>query len=205
MSCKSKQSAIVTSKKEALKRNVYSYNFENKTVDNIPKTAVYKKIKYNPEINLDEEKPQPIHLDEDNCTDMVIVVENASGLNNQITEQALDNLGSPYHSGGTSKSGFDCSGLVFSTYKKFNIILPRTSTDMSRIGKVLNREEIKKGDLIFFRTNGRKHINHVGIVIEVTDDDIKFVHSSTSRGVIVSSTKEGYYHKTFAQVNRVIE
>ena len=62
----------------------------------------------------------------------------------------------------------------------------------------------KKGDLIFFKTNGRGHINHVGLVVEVNGDEIKFVHSSVQRGVIVSSTKEAYYAKAFASVRRVI-
>lgn len=202
VSCKSNSSAIVTSKKEAIKRNLYSYNLQSNT--EAKKNAEYKIIKYTPDNAFQDEVPQPILLNK-NADDVVIVTENPKGFNNQIIDSALQNLGSPYHTGGTSKSGFDCSGLVYSTFKNFNIILPRTSTDMSRIGRVLNREEIRKGDLIFFRTNGRTHINHVGIVIETTDEEIKFVHSSTQRGVIVSTTKEDYYHKTFAQVNRVIE
>ena len=76
---------------------------------------------------------------------------------------------------------------------------------MAKIGRVLDRSEIRRGDLIFFRTNGRRTINHVGMVTEVTADEIKFVHSSTQQGVVISSTKEPYYQRTFAQVNRVIE
>ena len=74
---------------------------------------------------------------------------------------------------------------------------------MSTLGTVLNPNEIRKGDLIFFKTNGRKIINHVGMVVEVLEDEIKFIHSATSKGVIISSTKEPYYKKTFAQVNRI--
>ncbi|GAB1537825.1 hypothetical protein NUACC21_04790 [Scytonema sp. NUACC21] len=76
---------------------------------------------------------------------------------------------------------------------------------MARIGRVLDRNEYRRGDLIFFRTNGRRTINHVGMITEVSSDEIKFVHSSTQLGVVVSSTKEPYYQRTFAQVNRVIE
>ena len=64
-------------------------------------------------------------------------------------------------------------------------------------------DEVRKGDLIFFKTNGRKIINHVGMVVEVLEDEIKFIHSATSKGVIISSTKEPYYKKTFVQVNRI--
>jgi hypothetical protein len=66
-------------------------------------------------------------------------------------------------------------------------------------------DDIRKGDLIFFRTNGKSVINHVGMVTEVTDDEIKFIHSSTQKGVIISSTKEPYYGKNFAQANRILE
>jgi cell wall-associated NlpC family hydrolase len=72
------------------------------------------------------------------------------------------------------------------------------------VGVVINTGEAQKGDLIFFKTNGRRQINHVGMVVEVNDDEIKFIHSSTSNGVIISSTKERYYGKNFSQINRVI-
>jgi cell wall-associated NlpC family hydrolase len=75
---------------------------------------------------------------------------------------------------------------------------------MSKVGEKLNRNEIKKGDLVFFRTNGRSVINHVGLVTEVKDDEIIFIHSSVQRGVIISSTKEPYYQRTFAQANRIL-
>ena len=94
-----------------------------------------------------------------------------------------------YRAGGTTPDGFDCSGLMYATFKKFDIILPRSSVDMAKIGRVLSTNEIQKGDLIFFKTNGRKVINHVGMVIEVTEDEIKFIHSSTQKGVIVSSNR----------------
>ena len=75
---------------------------------------------------------------------------------------------------------------------------------MAKIGRKLDEDDIRKGDLIFFKTNGRSVINHVGMVTEVSSDEIKFIHSSTQRGVIISSTKEAYYGKNFAQANRII-
>jgi len=122
-----------------------------------------------------------------------------------IIDDATDNLGSPYKSGGTTKSGFDCSGLVFSAFKNYGIALPRTSIDMSKYGKVIDRKDARKGDLIFFKTNGSGKINHVGLITDSNNDAIKFIHSSTQKGVIISSTEEAYYKKAFAQVNRVIE
>jgi peptidoglycan endopeptidase LytE len=135
----------------------------------------------------------------------IIRVSNHSDLINQLVINATENIGVRYRSGGTTKAGFDCSGLMISTFSNFDIKLPRSSIEQSRIGVKVNSGEAQKGDLIFFRTNGRRQINHVGMVIEVADGEIKFVHSSTHGGVIISSTKEPYYERTFSQVNRVLE
>ncbi|TDE04810.1 peptidoglycan endopeptidase [Flavobacterium sandaracinum] len=123
----------------------------------------------------------------------------------QLIERASENIGSRYRTGGTTKSGFDCSGLMCTTFGAFDINLPRTSREQSSIGTKINTDEAQKGDLIFFKTNGRSQINHVGMVVEVCEDEIKFIHSSVSNGVIISSTKEKYYRKNFSQINRVLQ
>lgn len=124
---------------------------------------------------------------------------------NHLIEKATDNIGVRYKAGGTTKSGFDCSGLVFVTFESENIKLPRSSYDQANVGKVIKFSDAQKGDLIFFKTNRSKQINHVGLITEVTSSEIKFVHSSTSKGVIISSTKEAYYQNSFVQINRVVE
>lgn len=129
---------------------------------------------------------------------------NNSELIDQLIANATENIGIRYRSGGTTKAGFDCSGLMICTFNNFDIKLPRSSIEQSRIGTKVSSEEAQKGDLIFFRTNGRRHINHVGMVVEVIDGEIKFVHSSTHGGVMISSTKEPYYTRAFSQVNRVL-
>ncbi|KUJ63299.1 glycoside hydrolase [Flavobacteriaceae bacterium CRH] len=122
-----------------------------------------------------------------------------------LIEKATDNIGVRYKAGGTTKSGFDCSGLVFTTFESENIKLPRSSYEQSKIGKIIRFDAAEKGDLIFFKTNKSKQINHVGLITEVNSNEIKFVHSSTSKGVIISSTKEPYYQNSFAQINRIID
>lgn len=122
-----------------------------------------------------------------------------------LIEKATDNIGVKYKAGGTTRSGFDCSGLVYTTFEAENIKLPRSSYEQAKIGKVIPLSSAQKGDLIFFKTNKSKQINHVGLITEVNSDEIKFVHSSTSKGVIISSTKEAYYKNSFEQVNRIIE
>ncbi len=129
---------------------------------------------------------------------------NYSELIDRLIASATENIGIRYRSGGTTKAGFDCSGLMFCTFGNFDIKLPRSSIEQSRIGTKVASEEAQKGDLIFFRTNGRRHINHVGMVVENVDGEIKFVHSSTHGGVMISSTKEPYYTRSFSQVNRIL-
>lgn len=124
---------------------------------------------------------------------------------NNLIEKASDNLGVRYRSGGTSKAGFDCSGLMYTTFSAFDIKLPRSSIEQANVGLRIDPLEAQKGDLIFFKTRGSGRINHVGMVVDVEGDEIKFIHSSTSNGVIISSTKENYYNRNFAQVNRVLK
>jgi peptidoglycan DL-endopeptidase LytE len=126
-------------------------------------------------------------------------------LADKIVAAALENIGVHYHTGGTTPAGFDCSGLIVASFSKCDVKLPRTSNDMSRFGKRINPALAQKGDLIFFKTLGSRKINHVGMVIEVNENEIKFVHASIKKGVMVSTTKEGYYKNAFAQVNRVLE
>jgi len=122
----------------------------------------------------------------------------------QMINNAMTFIGTRYLGGGTTTSGMDCSGMVTAVYNLFDLKLPRSSTEMAKVGQKIDRKEVKKGDLVFFHTNGRRSINHVGLVVEASDEEIKFVHSSTSKGVIISSTKEPYYERNFVQANRML-
>lgn len=123
----------------------------------------------------------------------------------QLVNVANDYQGTRYAWGGMTRNGMDCSGFVKTAFEQFNINLPRTSREMASLGKKVTKSSAQTGDLIFFKNEGKKMINHVGIVVEASEDEIKFIHSSTSQGVIISSTKEPYYSKGFAQINRVYE
>lgn len=195
MSCKP-TSSIITSKSEAQKRGIYKIP-ENKKIADKPTKAAKK----------EEPKKATIgsRINDKNDDDYVISIDDSSYLVKQLINAASEYLGTKYKSGGTTSEGFDCSGLMYSTFKKFDIILPRSSVDMAKIGRKLNEDDIQKGDLIFFRTNGKSVINHVGMVTEISDDEIKFIHSSTQKGVIISTTKEPYYGRNFAQANRILE
>ncbi|MDT0606754.1 C40 family peptidase [Croceitalea rosinachiae] len=122
----------------------------------------------------------------------------------QVIETAMTYSGVRYKFGGETKKGMDCSGLVFVALTKNDISFPRISHQMANEGKRIKIKEVQKGDLLFFKTAKRgKNINHVGLVVEV-DDEIKFIHSTTSRGVIVSSLREGYWNSAFIKAQRIL-
>ncbi|SCY51666.1 Cell wall-associated hydrolase, NlpC family [Flavobacterium caeni] len=199
-------SNIITSKAEAEKRGIYR-SPQNKSVAKTTPTrnASTKPTSRNVTAKKNTTGSTNSKINDRNADDYETSGDNASYVVKQLINAAEANLGVGYRTGGTNpNTGFDCSGLMFSTFQKFDITLPRSSNDMSKVGRKLDDDEIQKGDLIFFKTNGRSVINHVGMVTEVTDDEIKFIHSSTQKGVIISSTKEPYYGRTYAQANRII-
>lgn len=123
----------------------------------------------------------------------------------RIINTALEYSGVRYKYGGTSKAGLDCSGLMLVTFGEHNYNLPRSSSQMAEEGQKVKLNEVVKGDLLFFCTGRRnRKINHVGLVVTTEGDEIKFIHSSTSRGVIVSSLREGYWNSAFVKATRVL-
>ena len=143
------------------------------------------------------------HKDDENTTAKPLSAESMTKAELLIAK-ASENIGTRYRSGGTSKDGFDCSGLMINTFSTYDIKLPRSSNEMSRFGTTVDLADAQKGDLIFYTTNGRGTVNHVGMITEIIDDEIKFIHSSVHAGVIISSSKEPYYSKRFVKINRVL-
>lgn len=130
------------------------------------------------------------------------------GLNikaNDIINTAMTFSGVRYKYGGTSRKGMDCSGLLYISFKEHDVFLPRVSHEMANEGKRIRVNQVEKGDLLFFKTTRRgKKINHVGMVVAVENDEIKFIHASSSRGVIVSSLREGYWNYAFVKATRIL-
>lgn len=123
----------------------------------------------------------------------------------KVVHNALQFKGVKYKYGGVTRSGMDCSGIVFVAYKKENIALPRISKEMAKTGKNIALKNAQKGDLIFFKTaKKRSGINHVGLVVSVQNGIVQFIHSTTSKGVIVSSLTNPYWKKAFVKVNRIL-
>lgn len=119
----------------------------------------------------------------------------------EIVKEARKWLGTKYKYGGESSKGVDCSGLVMRVYKDATgIKLPRDSRSQQAFCVTLKRKELAVGDLVFFASKrGGSRVGHVGIYI----GDDKFIHASTSRGVIISSLKEDYYVNHYHSSGRV--
>ncbi|MEJ1223272.1 C40 family peptidase [Sediminicola sp. 1XM1-17] len=141
-----------------------------------------------------------------NSTEMAEARSEASfNFADRLINTALEYSGVRYKYGGTSKDGLDCSGLMLITFGEHNYNLPRSSSQMALEGQKVKLNEVTKGDLLFFCTGRRnRKINHVGMVVTTEGDEIKFIHSSTSRGVIVSSMREGYWNSAFVKATRVL-
>lgn len=122
---------------------------------------------------------------------------------NSVIKEAHKYLGTPYKYGGSTRSGLDCSGLVINAFDAANYKMPRISRDQANVGKEIRLRDVKEGDLVFFKTSGSS-INHVGIVDKVIKGEVYFIHSSTSKGVIVSSLEETYWNKRFVKATRVL-
>jgi cell wall-associated NlpC family hydrolase len=114
-------------------------------------------------------------------------------------------LGTPYKYGGTTSSGMDCSGLIQLSFMQYGVELPRTSRDMSKTGKKLKLKQVNVGDLVFFKiSKNRRRINHVGLVVKKTPQTIDFIHSSSSRGVMISSINNPFWKKNYVKSMRVM-
>ena len=122
-----------------------------------------------------------------------------------VIKSAQKYKGTKYKYGGESKRGMDCSGLIYVAFSDNAITVPRTTSELKVIGQWVDLKEVKSGDLVFFSTkkNSRK-VNHVGIVTEVTNGDLKFIHASSSKGVIESRLSERYWYFAFVQARRVL-
>lgn len=115
--------------------------------------------------------------------------------------EAIKWLGTPYAYGGHSRSGTDCSGFVSEVFKAtYGVQLHRSSAEIfDKDCEEISRDDLREGDLVFF-TSGRR-INHVGIYLY----DDKFIHSSSSKGVVISDLKQNYYVKHFYKAGRVAQ
>ncbi|MCQ2227611.1 MAG: C40 family peptidase [Bacteroidales bacterium] len=161
--------------------------------------SVSKKTSKSPISKTTSDIPKSGH--EANCRKLN--VSSAKGDNTKLYAECASWMGVAYKYGGTNKSGVDCSGLTYLIYKAvYGKTLTRQSSGMlSDNCKRINKSQLQEGDLVFFRTDGKKTStpNHVGIYLKQN----KFIHASTSKGVIVSDLNQDYYIQNWITGGRV--
>jgi len=110
-------------------------------------------------------------------------------------------LGVPYRYGGTSPTrGFDCSGLAQSVYSQAGIEVPRTTGEQYRAALPLKRQALRPGDVVFFRTHGRRFVSHVGIYVGQGE----FIHApSSGKHVSIDSLRDDYWRRHYTSGGRM--
>ncbi|WP_152395698.1 C40 family peptidase [Paenibacillus guangzhouensis] len=129
---------------------------------------------------------------------MTVSVGSAFAADSKLDKEVNEVIGTRYQSGGTSTSGFDCSGFTMYIFKQFDIKLPHQSRSQYKMGQKVAKSDLQSGDLVFFNTTG-KGISHVGIYV----GDNKFAHASSKKGITISSLSDSYYVKRYVGATRV--
>ena len=120
--------------------------------------------------------------------------------NMKLFHFVYDWIGTPYHFGGSTKNGTDCSGFTKQLYSQvFNMDIQRSSRDIFSMVSPVRKDELQEGDLVFFKIHSRR-ISHVGIYL----GNNRFAHAS-SRGVAISSLDDDYYRRYFYRGGRMLE
>ena len=123
-----------------------------------------------------------------------------STVGDKLVTEAKKYLGVPYVYGGTSPSGFDCSGFVYYVYKQCGYSITRTATAQNSVGSAVSRSDLKPGDIIIFLNGAKTSIGHSGMYI----GNNQFIHASSGGGrVMISGLSESYYNARFYSARRV--
>ena len=121
-----------------------------------------------------------------------------------IIQTARSYTGTPYKWGGVNRSGMDCSGLLYVSFKSGDVNIPRVSRDQAKVGDKVRFGQLQKGDVVFFAMGKRRRkITHAGLVTEVRGkNDVRFIHASSSVGVVEANIYTDYYTKKFRKARR---
>jgi murein DD-endopeptidase len=116
-----------------------------------------------------------------------------------VTATAAQMVGVPYRYGGFTPKGFDCSGLVYYSYQKAGLTVPRTSAEQFKTANPVDLDDVRPGDLLFFAR--RRSVDHVAIYL----GNNQFVHApSTGKRVSVTRMSDPYYRDHFVAAGRLI-
>ncbi len=110
-------------------------------------------------------------------------------------------IGTPYVWGGETRRGIDCSALTRNSYRENKVGIPRVSRDQYRTGETIPFDELKEGDLVFFNTQG-VGVSHVGMLM--VPGERKFIHASSSRGVVIDDLDKNYYRLRYLGARRIL-
>ncbi|MDE6650644.1 MAG: C40 family peptidase [Muribaculaceae bacterium] len=125
---------------------------------------------------------------------------------NDLLSEARSHLGKRYSRGSKGPNAFDCSGFSSYVYRQFGYSLSPSSRDQYNQGEKVDRKDLRKGDLVFFKGRSVKGgVGHVGIVVNADEKgNFTFIHASTSRGITVSNCNEPYYASRYVGGKRVV-
>lgn len=127
-----------------------------------------------------------------------VSLNNSSAVKHKLYQQHKEWRGVDYEMGGLSKDGIDCSGFVYRTFRqKLGINIPRSTELQIKLGTKVSKNKLRAGDLVFFKTASK--VRHVGIYLE----NNKFLHASTSKGVMISKLDNVYWKQKFWQAKRL--
>ena len=127
-------------------------------------------------------------------------ISDTYGIKQGLIARALSFRGARYVHGGSSPSGFDCSGFVKYLYSKMGIKLPHDTRALYKFGRPVPKADLQAGDILFFVNTYRRGLSHVGLYV----GDGKFIHASTRRtGVKVSNLNEAYYQNHYLGAKRI--
>ncbi|MEK0422488.1 MAG: hypothetical protein RLZ95_398 [Bacteroidota bacterium] len=206
----------ITNKVKPSARPAYTKNDKIEFLENLSVTPgkIYLK---NASLGIEEVDPsdsKPLDKMPDNLSEIekanwlqlkysIIVDVPVESISNIALLKKIDEwIGTPYVYGGSSKNGVDCSYFALDVMQgTFNKKLNRTAAEQYLQSKRINWDELKEGDLIFFKTEGPNKVSHVGIYLT----NNKFVHASSKKGVTISDLSEPFYQRTLFSMGRIDE
>lgn len=203
---------------QLIQRALYYFGYYKDSIDGIfgPKTnqaLYYYQLDHNMEVKQEinqalvnklttksDETPQSIQVNEKTTNNASITVakttSDQTADSTQLITTAKKYLGTPYTWGGTSPSGFDCSGYIQYVLQQLNVQIPRTVSDIWNMSKTVSKLSI--GDFVFFETY-KKGPSHLGIYL----GNRQFIHASESKGVAISSLDLEYWQQRYLGAKRV--
>jgi cell wall-associated NlpC family hydrolase len=129
----------------------------------------------------------------------VVAAEPELSAGEKLVGIAATMLGKPYRYGGDSPKGFDCSGLVFYSFDRLGIRVPRTAAEQRQVAEKVKKSNLEPGDLVFFRSS-KGRVDHVGIYT----GDGRFIHApNAGKSVSYASLDDPYYVKHFVSAGRL--